>query len=336
MVSIMTDSVATIYDVAKLARVSTYTVSCVVNKSAFVSPELTERVLSAVKKLDYTPNAVARSLQTRNTKTVGMLIPDIANPFYARVVRGVEDRLSKDGYSLLLGNTYNSSETQSRYLTLFRGRQVDAMLLFMAAGGEEAVQRLVREKQRPVVCLGRVPQTFDCDSVSADYIKGTRMAVEHLIGKGHKRIGLVTGELELSAGRDRVEGWRQALQAHRLKADDGLIEAGDWTEASGFEGAQRLLKRKSAPTAIFVANFLIMTGVLRALQSRNGVAPPPVEVASSDDSDWLDVFTPSITTVAQPSYEIGMHAADLALSRLANKERPYNKIVLEPSLHVRP
>lgn len=335
MVSIMTDSVATIYDVAKLARVSTYTVSCVVNKSAFVSPELTERVLSAVKKLDYTPNAVARSLQTRNTKTVGMLIPDIANPFYARVVRGVEDRLSKDGYSLLLGNTYNSNETQSRYLTLFRGRQVDALLLFMTAGGEEAVQRLVREK-RPVVCVGRVPQTFDCDSVSADNVKGTRMAVEYLIGKGHKRIGVVTGELALSAGSDRVEGWRQALEAHRLKADDGLIEAGDWTESSGYEGALRMLKRKSAPTAIFVANFLIMTGVLRALQNRKGTAPPPVEVASSDDSDWLDVFTPSITTVAQPSYEMGMHAADLALSRLANKERPFNKIVLEPSLHIRP
>ncbi len=110
----MTDSVATIYDVAKLARVSTYTVSCVVNKSAYVSPELTERVLHAVRKLDYTPNAVARSLQTRTTKTVGMLIPDIANPFYAKVVRGVEDRLSKDGYSLLLGNTYNAHDAQSR------------------------------------------------------------------------------------------------------------------------------------------------------------------------------------------------------------------------------
>lgn len=331
----MADSVATIYDVAKLARVSTYTVSCVVNKSAFVSPELTERVLRAVRKLDYTPNAVARSLQTRNTKTVGMLIPDIANPFYARVVRGVEDRLSKDGYSLLLGNTYNSNETQTRYLTLFRGRQVDALLLFMTAGGEDAVQRLVREK-RPVVCVGRVPHKVECDSVSADNIKGTRMAVEHLIRKGHKRIGVVTGELALSAGMDRVEGWRQALAAHRIKANEGWIESGNWTEASGYEGAIRMLRLKPAPTAIFVANFLIMTGVLRALQDRKGAAPPTVEVASSDDSDWLDVFTPSITTVAQPSYEMGMHAADLALARLADKGRPFTRIVLEPSLHIRP
>jgi len=327
-------SVPTIYDVAKLARVSTYTVSCVVNKSAYVSPELTERVLQAVRQLDYTPNAVARSLQTRNTKTVGMLIPDIANPFYARVVRGVEDRLSKDGYSLLLGNTYNEGAAQSRYLGLFRSRQVDALLLFMTAGGEEAVERLVADK-RPVVCVGRVPQTFACDSVSADNISGTKMAVEHLIKKGHRRIGLVAGELGLSAGLDRVEGWRAALRKHRIKADDRLIEAGDWTDVSGCEAGLRLMDQDPAPTAIFVANFLMMTGVLRALQERKIAVPKAVEVASSDDSEWLDVFSPRITTVAQPSYDMGLRAADLALARLADAKRPFTKVVLEPSLRVR-
>lgn len=330
----MTDSVATIYDVAKLARVSTYTVSCVVNKSAFVSPELTERVQQAVKRLDYTPNAVARSLQTRTTKTVGMLIPDIANPFYGKVVRGVEDRLSKDGYSLLLGNTYNSQETQARYLNLFRGRQVDALLLFMTTGGDDGVQRLVNEK-KPVVCVGRVPQKFECDSVSADNITGTRLAVEHLIRKGHKKIGLIAGELTLSAGTDRVEGWRQALLADRLKADDKWIEAADWTEASGMEAANRLLDRKPQPTAIFVANFLMMTGVLRALKERGIAVPETIEVSNSDDSEWLDVFSPAITTVVQPSYEMGTSAADLVLARLAEPKRPFTKVVLEPSLRVR-
>jgi DNA-binding LacI/PurR family transcriptional regulator len=317
----MTDSVATIYDVAKLARVSTYTVSCVVNKSAYVSPELTERVELAVRQLDYTPN----------TKTVGMLIPDIANPFYARVVRGVEDRLSKDGYSLLLGNTNNSLETQTQYLGLFRARQVDAMLLFMAAGGEEAVARLVADK-RPVVCVGRVPMSFECDSVSADNVKGTRMAIEYLIGKGHRRIGLVTGELALSAGADRVEGWKQALRNNAIEPDEALVEAGDWTERFGCEATLRLLNRDPAPTAIFAANFLMMTGVLRALQDRGG----PVEVASSDDSEWLDVFSPAITTVAQPSYEMGVSAADLALARLADRNRDFTKVVLAPALHIRP
>lgn len=330
----MGDSVATIYDVAKLARVSTYTVSCVVNKSAFVSPELTERVQQAVRKLDYTPNAVARSLQARTTKTVGMLIPDIANPFYARVVRGVEDRLSKDGYSLLLGNTYNSADTQARYVRLFRGRQVDALLLFISSGGEEAVQRLVKEK-RPVVCVGRVPQSFECDSVSADNVKGTRLAVAHLIGKGHKRIGLVAGELGLSAGRDRVEGWRLALLDHGLAVDEDMVEHGDWTETSGCEAALRLMQRSHPPTAIFAANFLMMAGVLRALQVARPGAAGQVEVASSDDSEWLDVFSPAITTVLQPSYDMGAAAADLALGRISDSKRSFTKIVLEPSLRVR-
>lgn len=330
----MKDSVSTIYDVAKLARVSTYTVSCVVNKSAYVSPELTERVLQAVQQLDYTPNAVARSLQTRNTKTVGMLIPEISNPFYARVVRGVEDRLSKDGYSLLLGNTYNENDSQTRYLSLFRGRQVDALLLFMTAGGEEAVGKLVADK-RPVVCVGRVPQAFECDSVSANNVAGTRMAVEHLIKKGHRIIGVVAGEIELSAGKDRVDGWKAALKKHRIKAQESLVASADWTEASGCEAARRLLDHTPRPTAIFVANFLMMTGVLRAIQERNLSVPEDVEVASSDDSEWLDVFRPRITTVNQPSYEMGERAADLALARIADRKRPFSKVVLDPSLHIR-
>lgn len=330
----MTDSVATIYDVAKLARVSTYTVSCVVNKSAFVSPELTERVMEAVRKLDYTPNVVARSLQTRTTKTVGMLIPDIANPFYGRVVRGVEDRLSKDGYSLLLGNTYNEVAAQTRYLNLFRGRQVDALLLFLAAGGDEAVERLVADK-RPVVCVGRVPSGFECDSVSADNILGTRLAIEHLIQKGHKTIGIVAGELGLSTATDRIEGWRRALRRYRIKPDDSLIEAGDWTEVSGYQAALRLLEHNPAPSAIFVSNFLMMIGVLRALKERKIAIPSTIEVSSSDDSEWLDVFSPEITTVAQPSYEMGERAADLALARLADSKRPFTKVVLEPSLKIR-
>jgi LacI family transcriptional regulator len=305
-----------------------------VNKSAYVSPELTERVLEAVKQLDYTPNAVARSLQTRTTKTVGMLIPDIANPFYARVVRGVEDRLSKDGYSLLLGNTYNETATQNRYLSLFRGRQVDALLVFMTSGGEDTVERMVNEK-RAVVCVGRVPRTFECDTVSADNITGTRLAIEYLISKGHREIGLVAGELGLSAASDRVEGWRRALKKHKIKVDDDLIEAADWTEPGGCDAAHRLLDRKPLPTAIFAANFLMMTGVLRALKERKIAVPKKVEVASSDDSDWLDVFSPAITTVEQPSYEMGENAADLALKRLTDPSRPFTKVVLKPSLRIR-
>jgi LacI family transcriptional regulator len=148
------NKVPTIYDVAKKAGVSTYTVSCVLNKSAYVSPALTKRVEAAVKELDYTPNAVARSLQTRSTKTIAMLIPDIGNPFYARVVRGVEDRLRRDGYSLILGNSYNDAAEQARYVNLFKSRQVDGLLLYIAPQGEANLAPLVAAR-RPVVLIGR-------------------------------------------------------------------------------------------------------------------------------------------------------------------------------------
>ena len=138
----------TIYDVARRARVSSYTVSAVLNRSAYVSPELTGRVHAAVRELDYTINELARSLHTRKTRTAGMLIPDIANPFYAKVVRGVEDVLKQSGYSLILGNTYNDAGEQTRYLGVFRAKQVDGMLLFVAAGAEEELQSLVAAQKR--------------------------------------------------------------------------------------------------------------------------------------------------------------------------------------------
>lgn len=324
----------TIYDVAKHAGVSTYTVSCVLNKSAYVSPELTSRVLVAVKELDYTPNAVARSLQTRATKTVAMLIPTIGNPFYANVVRGAEDRLRRDGYSLLIGNTYDQPSEQVRYLNLFKARQADAVLLFIVPGGEEDVAKLVTAK-RPVVCVGRVPGSFECDSVSANNILGTRLAVDHLVAKGHRTIAIVTGHTTLSTSADRIEGWRSTLRKHKLDHSDGLIETTDHTEVSGCEATHRLLGREPKVTAIFASNFPLMTGVVRALKERKLAVPETVEVASADDSDWLDIFTPSITTVAQPAYEIGECSADLSLLRIKDENRPFTKIVLEPSLRPR-
>jgi len=326
--------VPTIYDVAKKANVSTYTVSCVLNKSAYVSPELTERVLAAVKELDYTPNAVARSLQTRSTKTIAMLIPTIGNPFYANVVRGVEDRLRKDGYSLLIGNTYDEPSEQVRYLNLFKARQADAVLLFIVPGGEDDVAKLVSAK-RPVVCVGRAPKSFASDSVSANNVYGTQLAMEHLVAKGHKTIAIVTGHTTLSTSTDRIEGWRRTLKKHKLSHADTLIETSDHTEVAGCEATYRLLEREPKTTAIFASNFPLMTGVVRALKEKEIAVPKAVEVASSDDSDWLDIFSPPVTTVAQPAYEMGERAADLALQRIKDNNRPFTKVVLEPVLHPR-
>lgn len=325
---------ATIYDVAKRAKVSTYTVSAVLNRSAYVSPELTERVLEAVKALDYTPNELARGLPTRKTRTIGMLIPDIANPFYGKVVCGVEDRLREDGYSLILGNTYNNPEHQTRYLNLFRAKQTDGFVLFAAAGAEDEVERLLAAK-RPVVFVGRLPKGIAGDSVTADNVKGGRLVTEYLIRQGHQRIAIASGQRTLSAAADRIRGWRQALRQAKLAVREDYIGEGDWTAESGRQLTHQFLNLDEPPTAIFAANFLMMTGVLRALKERNVSCPDEVEVVSSDDSDWLDVFHPPIPTVFTDSYAMGHEAAELLLKRIAKPARKPQVVVLSPELRIR-
>jgi LacI family transcriptional regulator len=325
---------ATIYDVARRARVSTYTVSAVLNRSAYVSPELTQRVRLAVSELDYTINEVARSLQTRRTKTIGMLIPDIGNPFFAKVVRGVESRLHREGYSLILGCHYDQLAEQSRYLALFRAKQMDGILVFVAAGEDRELDRLL-ESRRPVVFAGRVPSGIDADSVTADNILGTRLAVEHLIACGHKRIALLLGPRQISPTEDRITSWRQILRKRRLAAPEEYIGSGDWTTESSFGLTSQLLELPEPPTALFAGNFLMMAGAVRALKEKGIRCPAEVQVASSDDFDWLDAFEPAVTTVVQPSFEIGEKAAELLLKRIASPKRKTQKIVLEATLRIR-
>jgi LacI family transcriptional regulator len=299
----------TIYDVAKRAGVSTYTVSSVLNKSAFVSPELTARVEKAVQELDYTPNAVARSLQTRNTRTIGMLIPDIGNPFYAIVAQGVEDTLRQEGYSLILG-------------------------IYIAAGDQTEVQRLV-EARKPVVFVGRLPRGYTADSITVDNVKGVQLMLDHLIGKGHRDIALLLGQHSLSTVTDRVEGWKKAMKRHGIKARRELIIEGDWSEASAYAATQGLLRLPGRPTAIFAVNFPMLTGALRAIREAGLRCPEDVEVACSDDYDWLDLFHPPISTIIQHNYNMGEEAARMVLQRIRQPERPFQQTVMEPHLRIR-
>ena len=325
---------ATIYDVAKRARVSTYTVSSVVNRSAYVSPELTSRVEKAVRDLNYTVNDLARSLQTRKTRTVGMLIPDVASPFYAKVVRGAEDVLRGAGYSLILGSTYNKAEEQARYLGVFRSKQVDGLLLFVSPGDDEDVHALVKAR-KAVVFVGRTPPGYQADSVSADNVGGTQRAMAHLISKGHRRIAIIAGERGVSTSADRVTAWRSALRKAGLPSPRQWQGYGDWTAESAHNVTLEFLTGEERPTAIFAANFLMMTGVLRALKERGLRCPDDVEVMSSDDSEWLDVFEPRISTVVQPAYEMGTKAAELVLARIAAPKRKFEQVLLEPELRIR-
>ncbi len=323
---------ATIYDVARRAGVSTATVSAVLNRTSYVSPELTKRVREAAKELDYRINFLARSLQIGRTHSIGMLIPlfGTPDPFYAQVVQGVEDVLRKKGYVLILGQTYNDPEQESRYISTFRSRYVDGMLLFQAPGDDPELRKFLGDK--PVVFVGRKPEDIQADVIVTDIYKGTRMAVEHLIGKGHKRIGLITVAGSRSVRLERQEGWRSALKAHGLPADEGYCRDAELTSDSGRRATEALLSLEPRPTAIFADNLLITVGVLKALQTSPGVE---VEVMSSDDAEWLDVFHLPVSTIVQPGYELGVQAAELLLKRIRHPKRRFETVVLEPALRIR-
>jgi LacI family transcriptional regulator len=327
---------ATIYDVAKRSGVSIATVSAVLNRTAYVSPELTKRVKQAVDEMDYTINHLAHSLQTRTTRTIGMLIPDVANPdpFFGQVVRGAEDVFRKKGYLLILGHTYNRVEEQSRYLSAFRSRLVDGILLFQAPGEDSELDRVLKAK-KPVVFVGRIPRGTPADIVATDILRGTQMAVSHLLQKGHTRIGLVTVAASLSVSALRIEAWRKELRGHGIPIHDHYVVSGDLSSDSGRRAVLQLLDLPEPPTAIFADNLVTATGILRGLEERKLRIPQDIEIFSSDDAEWLDVFRPAISTIVQPSYELGVQSAELLLKRIRYPKRAYQKILLKPALKIR-
>lgn len=325
---------ATMTEVARLANVSIATVSAVLNRSSYVSPALIKRVEEAAGKLDYRVNLLARSLKQGSTQTVGMLIPEIAmlDPFFGEVVQGTEITLRAKSYSLLLGQTHNRVEEQSLHIAAFRARSVDGLLLFQAAGRDEELEKLIAGG-KAVVFVGRLPDGVQGDAVATDIEAGTVMGVSHLIGKGHRRVALVTQKDSLSVQQFRLKGWRDACASGGRIALDNLHAEGELSAMGGRRAALQLLDQRPAPDAIFVDDLVQCIGVVQALQER-GLAEE-IEVLSSDDSDWLDVFHIPISTIVQPSHEVGVKAAELLLKRLRTPTRRREKILLKPTLKIR-
>jgi LacI family transcriptional regulator len=327
---------ATIYDVAKRAGVSIATVSAVLNRSKYVSDELSNRVQDAAAALDYQINHLARSVQLGSSRTVGMLIPAFAipDPFYAQVVRGVEDVLSEKDYALLLGQTYNDVARQSRYLQAFRARLVDGILIFQSHGEDPELKKHLQQK-KPLVFVGRFPEGFDGDVAATDIAEGTRMGVDYLIQRGHKRVALLTVGSSTSVHLKRLEGWRRALHAHGLPAPDDVLRSTGLTLEGARSATRELLALEPRITAIFADNLLLVTGILQVFRECGIHCPDDLEVMSSDDAEWLDVFNPPISTVVQPSYELGRSAAELLLKRIRHPNRKFQEILLQPSLRIR-
>lgn len=327
-------SVPTIKQVAARAGVSTATVSRVLAGATGVSDELVTRVREAVQALDYHPNRVARNLRVRTTRTIGVVISDIQNPFFTSVVRGIEAVLQHADYTLLLGNSDEDPARERLYLATLRAEGVAGMIVTPSStvpGSCAAIAGL----GVPAVIIDRVPPDAPLDSVSVANVAGARTAIAHLIELGHRRIGLIGGMPHLSTALDRRIGYEQALAEAGLPVVEELIEQADFRQQGGYTAMLALLDRARPPTAVFVANNLMTLGALQAIHERDLRIPDDIAIVGFDDMPWATSFQPPVTAVAQPTYQLGSIAARLLLERLGNPDLPVRRVVLDPVLMVR-
>ncbi len=325
---------ASIYDVAKEARVSVFTVSAVVNQKSHVGKKLRERVEVAIRKLNYRPNLLARSLAKQKTHTIGMIVPDIANPFFPMVVRGAEDAAQKRGYNLLLCNSDDTQEKEENALELLLSKRVDGILLTKAVCDlSPPLLQMMQEMKVPIVLVMRTSPKISKDAVITDDYRGAYEAVCHLARSGRKRIGLIGGPRKVSNGKARWEGFQDALKANGLASDPALIIEGDYRVESGYRAGNLLLSHR--PDAVYVANFLMTVGLLKAAEEMGLRCPEDFGLVSFDDYPWLGIFHPKLTTVELPKYQLGQEAVELLLDRIGGKEGPGILKKLQPELRVR-
>jgi DNA-binding LacI/PurR family transcriptional regulator len=326
-------------DVARLSGVSIATASRVLTSPHLVQEATRERVQRAIDTLQYRPSRVARRLRRDPARThlVGLVVPDIQNPFFADLARGVENVAQEHGYMVFVGNSDEDADKERNYLELMRAESVDGIILPPTAQVEPALEALARGGI-PVVCVDRRLGGVSLDTVVADNVRGAREATEHLIRLGHRRIGFIEGRPHLSTSRERLEGYRHALQDAGAPFDPTLVRAGDSRQASGFRLARELLEDTSPagrPSALLVGNNLMTLGALGAIRELGLCIPDDVAIIGYDDLPWAPAFDPPLTAVRQPAYEMGRRATELLLSRVDEPQREPRLVVLEPELVVR-
>lgn len=327
----------TIREVARRAKVSVGTVSNVLAGLGTVRPDLRRRVDEAMRELDYHPNQIARSLKTRSTKTLGMVIGDITNPFFPLMVRGAEDAALAKGYLLFTLNTDDRPDRERSALGLLRARKVDGILLTLSNGEDMSHIQALVDADIHVVALDRYPEGVEVDSVCVDSYRGAKMCMHHLLSRGHQRIGLITGGERVQTSRERVRGYAEVLTETGLPLDQTLIKHGDNRLESGYRMTKDILLNANPPTALFAANAMMGFGALKAMQELGLRCPEDVALAVFDDIPFGDVIHPRLTVVAQPAYDMGRFGAEMLIARIENRgeQKPPAHLQLAPELIVR-
>lgn len=315
-------TMTTIHDVAQVAGVSAATVSRVLSGRSGVNAEMARQVQEAVARLGYRPNGTARNLRRRVAPIWALIISDIENPHFTSLVRGVQDVARNNGRSLVLCNTDEDLERESGYLGVALDERVSGVIVSPASDMQTDVSALLASGI-PVVTIDRRLTGSTVPAVVVDNVRGARLGTSHLAENGYRRIACITGPMQTSTARQRLQGFRRALADYGLALDPELVQMADFKEEGGYQSARALLDPaghvgKQPPDALFVANSLMLRGVLQALRRLSIAVPQELAIVAFDDSPWLELMQPSLSAIRQPTYEIGSHAGRLLLQPQSN------------------
>lgn len=334
MVSKQSRKSPTMKDVAQIAGVSIQTVSAVINNKPEITTETRARVLAAVEQLHYQPYAVARSLRTRQTRTIALVLSNVASVAIATMASAAETHAHAFGYSLILYNTHNDTERETSYFNAVVQQWLDGMI-FIPARGRLGRLDILESAGIPSVAIDRVPDGYEGPAVMLDNLKAGYLAGEHLLNLGHRQMGHIGGPMEIRLARERFAGFQQALEARGVDAGSCAVAEDSFTCQSGYVAMQRLLTYQPRPTAVFAANDLMAIGAMRAVAEAGLCVPRDISIVGVDDIEVAAFQTPPLTTIRQPFTQLATAGVQLLLDILAGKALLQPQIVIEPTLVVR-
>lgn len=322
--------------VAEHSKVSIATVSRVINNDPKVSKETVLKVQASIAALEYKPNRVAQRLRSSKSKTklLGLIIPDIQNPFFVDVVRGVEDYAYQNNFAVMIGNFGQDEKKEKLYLDIFQSENIDGLIVAPIHGKDKGIENLVK-KDIPVVCIDRGLTEIDVDVVKVDNELGAFNAIDHLLNGGHKRIAFISGNFKIPTYIERMAGYKKALEKHGVSFDESLIFARNTDYKSGFEIANKILELEERPTAIFSGNNLLTLGALEAIHAKNIRIPEEISIIGFDDMPWSISLNPPLTAVRQPGFDMGRKAAEMLYERIVNPGKKKENIILKTELMLR-
>ena len=330
---------ATIKDVAKMAGVSTTTVSHVINKTRFVAKETEELVRTAIQALHYSPSAVARSLKVNTTKSIGMIVTTSEAPYFAEIIHAVEEHCYRHGYSLFLCNTQNNPEKIKNHLEMLAKKRVDGLLVMCSEYGQDSLDVLSHFSSLPMVVMDWGPNA-KTDIIEDNSFLGGYLATRYLIDCGHKEIGIIAGELTKTTAKTRYEGFIKAMQEAKLPIRENWIMEGFFEPEDGYECMNKILRQDSLPTAVFCCNDVMALGAISAITEKNLRVPDDISIIGYDNIHASRFYAPPLTTIHQSKSRLGAQAVNLLFKRITekNENKPDStphRIEIQPELVIR-